>query len=216
MRRAWIALAVLIGLALVVDTTTHAIAQRKVGEELGRQFDLARAPEVSLSGWPFLFHLATGEFAEVRIRAPRLVQGSVELTDIDLRLVDVEVAVGRLLDGDRDAVKAHSGRGRASITPDSIETVLAEQGVDAKVDIEGGVLFVTPQEIGQTFEAAVGLNGSMLTIEGGKGVFSFEIELPPIAKGMTYESVELQRNAAVLQLSFTDAIFTPIAQGVKP
>lgn len=197
-------------MALVVDTVAHSVAEKRAGEELGRQFDLTRPPDVSLSGWPFLLHVVTGEFSEVRIQAPRLNQGSVELTDIDLRLTDVEVSLGKLLDGDPKAVKAHSGRGHASITGDSIEAILADQGVDAEVDIHDGVLSVTPEETSQTFEAVVALNGSVLTIEGGNGAFSSEIELPPIAKGMTYDSVKLQGDAAVLQLSFTNAFFTPV------
>ncbi len=209
LRKAWIAIAVLMGLALVTDMVAHSIAQRKAGEELGRQFDLARPPDVSLEGWPFFLHLVTGEFDEVRIRAPRLEQRSIRLSDIDLRLKDVEVSLGKLFDGDPEGVRAHSGSGRASITGDSVASMLEDEGVRADVAIEAGVLFVTPEQLGRTLEGMIGLEGNVLTIRAGGGQFAFDVELPSIADGMTYDSIELRGNVAILAMSFRNAVFTP-------
>ncbi|MDQ4108632.1 MAG: hypothetical protein M3138_07500, partial [Actinomycetota bacterium] len=75
-------------------------------------------------------------------------------------------------------------------------------------EIAGGILSVTTPETG-TLTADIAVDDGTLLISGAEGRLALEVDLPAIARGMTYESVELRGSSAVLEMSFRDSVFTP-------
>lgn len=97
MRRVWLAIAVVIALAIgavvATDGALRREVERRVAQDLTTSVPFTTAPEVTIDGYPFLWHAATGRFPAIHVRGdamPLPVEGvQATVTDVDLTLTDV-------------------------------------------------------------------------------------------------------------------------------
>jgi hypothetical protein len=85
----FIALALLIGLAVVADRVAASIAAGKVADRLQQRGDFTEKPHVSINGFPFFTQVLRHDFGDVEVTAAGYQAGRVTLTDLDAKLRDV-------------------------------------------------------------------------------------------------------------------------------
>lgn len=85
----FIALALLVGLAVVADRVAASYASGKVADRLQQRGDFTDKPHVSINGFPFLTQLLGHDFGDVEVTSAGYQAGSVTLTNLDAKLRDV-------------------------------------------------------------------------------------------------------------------------------
>src|SRR2546421_5793251 len=116
MRRLVISLAVLAVVLFATDYGLRLYSESVVGNEVKASLHLSQKPSVSLDGWPFLTHLASGELPGASFSADALVAHGVALRSVKVSLTDVKFPSGRLLSGGGGTIHAKSGHGTAVMT----------------------------------------------------------------------------------------------------
>ena len=89
-RRLLVLAVVLIGLLVVADRVSLAVADTAAGVTLQRSQGLAARPDVSIDGFPFLTQLAAGSFDRIEVTAKNLTVGQAGVT---LRIANLEVTL---------------------------------------------------------------------------------------------------------------------------
>ncbi len=113
-RHLGVALLVLAALLVAADRIALVVAERAAADTIQRSEQLAAAPSVSVSGFPFLTQLAAGDFGQVTVRASGVQAGSGarRLRIAAVTLVLHQVRVGRNL----SSVTAASGTATGTIS----------------------------------------------------------------------------------------------------
>jgi DUF2993 family protein len=95
-RRLLIALLVVVVLLVVADRIADAVAEHEAATLLQRSQNLAHRPDVSVTGFPFLTQLVSGDFDEIDVRADDLMVGDgnrqLRVRRLDVAMHDVHVA----------------------------------------------------------------------------------------------------------------------------
>jgi len=210
MKALLISLLLLVVLALAGDAFARSYAERRAAGQVQSSLELDDEPAVELEGWPFLLKALGGSFPSVSVEAPSLRARGVRLEDVDVTLEDVRFELKDLLAGSADGVRAESGRGSAALTSDALGTVAVRQGFEGDVALENGrVLVSVPQLPGEEAQGELALDGNHLTVVAEGLPQPIEIELPGIIRGLTYESVTIEGDRAVLAFTLTDAFLAP-------
>src|SRR5437867_10617082 len=98
MRKALVAVSVVVVLLVGADLGLRALAQYWIAGQLQSSFRLERRPFVSLGGFPFLPRLVTGRFHSVSVESHGSVRiGPFPISAVDLTLRDVKFPPDQLL-----------------------------------------------------------------------------------------------------------------------
>src|SRR6266540_2169879 len=112
MRKAIVAVGVVVLVLVGADFGLRALAQYWVSGQLQTSLELDRRPTVSLGGFPFLPRLVTGRFSSVTVDSEGQVRtGRFQLSAVDLALRDVRFPPDQLLFGNKATIRAGSGSG---------------------------------------------------------------------------------------------------------
>lgn len=87
-----VAVALLVGAAVIVDRVLRATAEDRIAKELTAAVEVEGVPDVTVEGFPFLTQLAAGELDSVRARADGVATAGVRLLDVTAHAQAVTVA----------------------------------------------------------------------------------------------------------------------------
>lgn len=176
---------VLGGVALVADPVAEGIAEDRVAAALQDAGALAGAPQVDVTGWPFLTQAVAGTYDEVRVGLTAADLGQPEGTRADVTLRGVHVPLSDALSGSVQEVPVDRVDGTATL---SYALLSRELGADTTLERAGDGLRVTRtvEVLGYTVPlTAVGdvlLDGDDLVVEveeaeaAGVGVPDFVVD----------------------------------------
>ncbi|MEX5717570.1 LmeA family phospholipid-binding protein [Geodermatophilus maliterrae] len=131
---------VLGGVALVADPVAEGIAEDRVAAALQDAGALAGAPEVDVTGWPFLTQAVAGTYDEVRVGLTAADLGQPEGTRADVTLRGVHVPLSDALSGSVREVPVDRVDGTATL---SYALLSRELGADTTLERAGDGLRVT-------------------------------------------------------------------------
>ncbi len=206
MRRV-VVLVVIPVLLLLGDAAVRGLAESRLENEVEASLLLERAPRVELGGFPFVVRLIAGSLPEITLVARDVGRRALTFEELRARLVDVEFSASELLSGDLDDVRASSGRGSATLTETELNRALREEGVPVTVDLEGGRV-----RVGTGVEGSLTIENGRLVIESESPPQRFEVDLPRVARGLTYESVRIAGAKAVVSFRLRNATLVEVAR----
>ena len=211
-----VVVAVLLGLALLVDRVAVGIAEDRVGQELATKGGLQGTPEVDITGFPFLTQALGGRYDEVRISLTAAQLGQPEGTRADVALHGVEVPLSAMLAGSVRKVPVERVDGTATL---SYELLASGLGADTTLAREGDGLRITRtvellgQRVALTAVGQATLDGSEVVIDveqaAGAGV-----ELPGFLVGRASDLLDLRYAVPALPFGLRLTSVTPAEDGV--
>ena len=140
-------LVVLVALVVVAalvagELIARPLAERAVGRDVKRRYQLDQRPEVQLGGFPFLVRVALGRLPSAHGRLTDTEVEGLRIQEARLRFDDVRFDPARLADADGE-VTAAGGSALVSVTDDDLTRFLAGRGVDTPVRFRAGEVQVT-------------------------------------------------------------------------
>lgn len=167
MRRLLLVLAVLLALAATVDRVAAAMAGRVVAEQLQASGELARAPEVSVRGFPFLTQAAAGRYQRIDFTARDLDRPGLSFARLEVSVAGARVPLRAALDRAVTTVPVESLRATAVIDYAEVARRSGLRGLSV-TPADGGVRITgTVSVLGQQVRAAT---RSRLRLENGSVV----------------------------------------------
>ena len=208
MRRALVALLLLVVLLVAVDFGARLWAERRLSDEIANSLDLSQRPDVSLGGFPFLPDALGGRLPSVSIRASEFQGADVSVHALTLLFRDVSFSLGEVLSERQQEIHVRTGNGTASLTEADATKALRRTGFPLRVRFEAGSAFVSSEDLplGE-IQTGVALRGMsvLLTPVGQAGQPSFRFRLPQVVRGLRYTKLRLMTGRAVLSFRLSDA-----------
>ena len=208
--------AVLLGLAVLVDRVAVGVAEDRVGTELAAEAGLSGTPQVDITGFPFLTQALAGRYDEVRISLDAQQLGQPDGIRADLALHGVRVPLSAVLAGSVREVPVDRVDGTATLSYELLATGL---GADTTLAREGDRLRITRtvELLGRTVPlTAVG----QATLEGSEVVIDVEeaagagVELPGLLVRQAGDLLDLRYAVPALPFGLRLTSVTPAEDGV--
>src|SRR5215469_3343804 len=139
MRKLLIALAVLVVLFVAIDRIGLVLAEDQVSSRIATAYNLPTDPGVSISGFPFLTQVVTGNYQQIDVTADQIQANGVTLHDLNVHLTGVHATISQLLGSGSDTVTADRAAGSALVDYATVQQRLphgvqiAPDGKDLKV-----------------------------------------------------------------------------------
>ena len=190
LRRFLISIGILLALAVAADFALRTAAQGQMASRLQDAIDLGNEPEIEIGGWPFVLNLLRGRFPSVSITGNDLESRGVTLSEVRLDLVRVRFSVAGLSSG-RGALRAARGRGMANLLEADLNRALQQKNIDVAVAMDGNRLVMRSQRVGAEVEVKPSVRGRTLSLGSLPVVGAISVELPDVAGGLAYRSVEV-------------------------
>jgi hypothetical protein len=221
MRRLLIAVVVLLLLGAAADFAAARVFEDRVTEALQREYDLGRRPVVQVRDFPFLPHLATGQFSTIDVAATDASAKGINAARLQLALHGVEVPREVLL-GEPGRVTVERADGTVERTEAAVNRLLADrlQGGELAISEDGVEVRVQVPFLGRSLDALVtgelGARDGDVTFTAeevrldGEGPldpaqanldaarFTFQVPLPELPAGVRLERVETRPGSVVL------------------
>ncbi|EOM74379.1 DUF2993 domain-containing protein [Rhodococcus rhodnii] len=115
MRKLIAGLALLLGLAVLVDFGSAAYAEYRISRELRKGAELDADPEVTISGFSFLTQVADGSYRDIAIRAQGVRSDVVGEVTIEADLRGVHAPYSALVDGELTSLPVDVLEGRVLV-----------------------------------------------------------------------------------------------------
>ena len=219
--RIMVILGVLAALALGADFGIKEIAEGRLASSVETALDLPQQPDIELQGFPFLLQVARGHLDSVDVELEDVEVEGLALQSITLSFEDLVFDSAALIRG-RGRLSSEGGTAQAVITEDALSGYLQDQGTPVLVELSGpGIRVETRISAGgetttATAEGPVKVEGGRLVfapedveVDGSVGVpaaaLAFEIPLPSLIEGITYESVLVQSGTVAIEASLEGA-----------
>ena len=211
-----VVLVLLLGLALVADRVAVGIAEDRVAEELATQGGLRGAPDVDITGFPFLTQALAGRYDDVRISLSADQLGQPEGTRADVALRGVRVPLPSVLSGSVQQVPIDRVDGTATL---SYDLLAAQLGGDTALRREGDGLRITRtvellgQTIPLTAAGTVGLDGNDLIIDVAEATGA-GVDVPRFLVDQVADLLDLRYTVPALPFGLRLTSVTPADDGV--
>ena len=204
----WIlfALAVVVGLLVIVDVAGRYVAEAATAKALKSSLDLSAQPKVTIGGVPFLTHLASGDFPSVTLSGERVDSGQITLQSVHAELHDVHVPVMDLARGHRVQVTAATGTGAAVVSAAEITRILQNRGTGITVEFDQGRVRVQVPNVPAFIVADVAVENGQLVLRSSL-LPSLGVTLPQVVPGIRYTSVHVGNDTAELRFALKNATF---------
>ncbi len=202
--RRWllISIAVVVLLLVGADLVLKSVAERWVGQRLKAQFSLTEPPSVSLSGFPFLLHLAEGRFSSATVTGSGTQTEGVSFESVTLTLTDLSFSVRSLVSGKASTIHAASGSGTATLSADQVAAALTARGVDFTVTLQNGTVLLHSSALKKDVTAVLSLSSSGMTLVARstdpKLPITVTVPLPSFVLGLRYTNVTVSASGVVL------------------
>ncbi len=162
MRKLVVSLVVLVVLLVAVDFGLRFFATQRIGSAVAATFGLAAAPDVSISGFPFVLQAINGEYDTISIRLPDVQLGAVRGVSATADLIGVKIPLADALSGNTAALTAASTQVQLSIPVSAVASAAGLPNLTLAQQTDGSLqatatLTVFGQEfnVGASVEAAV-------------------------------------------------------------
>src|SRR5215467_11540364 len=113
MRKLLIALAILVVLLIAIDRIWLVLAEDQIASQIATAYNLPADPGVSISGFPFLTQVVTGNYQQIGVTADQIQTGGVTLHNLPVHLTGVHASISQLLGSGSSAVTADRAAGTA-------------------------------------------------------------------------------------------------------
>jgi hypothetical protein len=207
MRRFFVVLLVLGVLLVGADFALRFLGQYWVARELQGKLELSTRPDVSLEGFPFIPHLISGEFDQVRLHSgPTQVKG-IELEAVELDLRQVRFSSRQLVAGGEATIRGEEGGGRITLTGRAVTEALNRANIPLRVRFVDGQVGIGSPQLGIEGRAELSTSDGrlVLTPAGFPRIFSFP--LPELVPGVDYTTAEVQGSEAEVAFSVDNPMF---------
>jgi hypothetical protein len=228
-KRLLIALVVLVALAVVADRVAVSVAERRVAGQIEDRANLAGAPGVDITGFPFLTQAAAGQYTDVRISLTAADLGQPAGTGASVSLHGVHLPLSDVLSRSVQQVPVDRVDGTATLA----YSLLAQQiGAGTTLRKEGDGLRITRtvEVAGQRFpvtaSGTVTLDGRDVVVDvqhaSGAGVqlpdflvgevsrlLGVRYRIPPLPFGLRITGVHPADEGVVVTVAAQDTVFGP-------
>jgi hypothetical protein len=116
MRKLLIAVGVLIVLLVVVDRVGVVLAQDEISSRIATAYGLPTDPGVSITGFPFLTQVVSGDYQQIDITADQVQADGATLHDLNAQLTGVHATISQLLGSGSSMVTADHATGSAIVS----------------------------------------------------------------------------------------------------
>lgn len=128
-RKLLITLVVLAVLLVAADFGARAYAEYRAASAIQTELGLTQSPDVSIEGFPFLWHAVQGSYPEVIVSADNVDQGRLPGTQARVTLTTVALPLQDALAGDTSRLTAQSTDLQVVIPIASLQAALPRQDV---------------------------------------------------------------------------------------
>ncbi|HCO03557.1 MAG TPA: hypothetical protein DIT48_09415 [Actinobacteria bacterium] len=180
---------------VAADLGIKYVAQLGVAKELQSTLHLTARPDVSLSGFPFLYHVVKGNFDSAGLKAGPGLASGVPFHSVTLTLQHVQFATGKLATGKGGPIQADAGTGTVGMTGRGVTKVLRDRGIPVTVQFIGTKAVLSNAQLGKV-SAGVSVSAGMLLLVPASGQSAFSLRLPPLIKDIRYTGVKLAGGVA--------------------
>ncbi len=205
MRKALIAVGVVVALLVGADLGLHALAQYWIAGQFRTSFGLERRPSVSLGGFPFLPKLVTGRFRSVTVESNGSVEtGRFPVSAVVVTLRDVKFPPDQLLFGNKATIKARSGAGTVTLSEQDVNRAFPAT-IPVTIRLVAGKVYVRgPDQQGEV-QTKLRIADNRLVLVPVEGSLPVEVRvaLPVLVQGLTYTAVEVRDSRASLRFTLT-------------
>ena len=115
MRKLLIGVVILAVLLVAADRISVAVAENQISDRLASAYGLAGKPGVTITGFPFLTQVVTGDYQQIDVSANQVSAGGAVLHDLNVRLTGVHATVSQLLGNGSSMVTADRAAGSAMV-----------------------------------------------------------------------------------------------------
>jgi DUF2993 family protein len=139
MRRLLIFLVFVVILLVAVDRGAWYVAERGLADEIRRSQHLDRAPDVSITGFPFLTQALAGDYTQVDGTLHDLsVENGVTVSELDVRLRGVHVALRDLINNQVTSAPVDSAAATALVTYPALDAAAKANITDDSFTVKFG------------------------------------------------------------------------------
>jgi hypothetical protein len=211
MRKLLIGVIILAVLLVAADRISAAAAENQISDRLTSAYGLAGKPGVTITGFPFLTQVVTGDYQQIDVSANQVSAGGAVLRDLNVRLTGVHAAVSQVLGNGSSMVTADRAAGSAMVGFGAVDHRLPG-GFRARPDGKNlsvsGRLTIGGAHIPVSATAALGVSGA------GISVTPVHVSVPGVAAlpSSAYSSqlrVVVPLSALPLHLRLTSVHVTP-------
>jgi len=115
MRKLLIGVIVLAALLVAADRVSVAVAENRISDRLASAYGLPGKPGVTITGFPFLTQVATGDYQQIDVSASQVQSGGATLRHLRVRLSGVHASVSQVLGRGASMVTADRAAGSAMV-----------------------------------------------------------------------------------------------------
>ena len=115
MRKLLIALVVLAVLFVAVDRIALVIAEDEIASRIATAYSLPTDPGVSITGFPFLTQVVSGNYQQIGVTADQVQADGVTLHDLNVHLTGVHATISQILGSGSSMVTADRAAGTALV-----------------------------------------------------------------------------------------------------
>jgi LmeA-like phospholipid-binding len=167
MRKLLIALAVLVVLFVAIDRIGVVLAEDQISSRLATTYNMSADPGVSITGFPFLTQVVTGNYQQIDVTADQFQADGATLHDLNVHLTGVHATISQLLGGDSSTVTADRAAGTALVGYATVDQRLPHGfriAPDGKNLMVSGTLSYHGLQVPVTGSVALGVSGSGITV----------------------------------------------------
>ncbi len=149
MRRLLIAVIVLAGLLVVADRVAVVVADRQIASRVQSAYNLPSKPSVSVTGFPFLTQVASGDYHQIDVSIGSLSTDGVQVNGLTAQLNGVRAPFRDLFGHGSASITAAQVTGSGTVPFSSVRSHLP-RGVELSQDGEALRLAGTVSYLGVT------------------------------------------------------------------
>lgn len=186
MRKLLITLVVLAVLLLVADFAARAYAEHRAARAVQTELGLTQAPDVSIEGFPFLWHAIQGSYPEVIITTTNVDEGVLPDTRARADLTTVTLPLRDAVAGDTSQLTAQATALQVVIPLSTLQAALPRQdvtlapGPNGTLQVSGNVT-VAGLTIPVTGAAKLSVSDDTLTLSV-QSLSAAGVDLTPLAQ----------------------------------
>ena len=115
MRKLLIALVVLVVLFVAIDRIGVVLAEDQIASRIATAYNLPTDPGVSITGFPFLTQVVSGNYQQIDVTANEIQTNGVTLHDLNVHLTGVHATISQILGSGSSTVTADRAAGTALV-----------------------------------------------------------------------------------------------------
>lgn len=210
MRKLLIALVVLVVLFVAIDRIGVVLAEDQIASRIATAYSLPTDPGVSITGFPFLTQVVSGNYQQIDVTANEIQTNGVTLHDLNVHLTGVHATISQILGSGSSTVTADQAAGTALVGYATVDQRLPHGfriAPDGKNLMVSGNVSYHGLQVPVTGSVSLGVSGSGITVTPENVSLPGGISLPVSSVSQLRFSVPL--GDLPLHLHLTSVQVTP-------